>query len=79
MPMMLAGRFSVHGCVVRCGAAAYDHRVYHSRMLMDELPMIMLTVPISCPSLQANGIDFIWFGIYIILVMELGAIAPPSA
>ncbi len=46
-------------------------------MLMDELPMILLTVPIFLPIVQSYGVDFIWFGIYIILVMELGAIAPP--
>ncbi len=46
-------------------------------MLMDELPMIMLTVPIFLPIVRSYGVDFIWFGIYIILVMELGAIAPP--
>jgi tripartite ATP-independent transporter DctM subunit len=46
-------------------------------MIMDELPMIMLTVPIFLPIIQSYGYDLIWFGIYIILVMELGAIAPP--
>ncbi len=46
-------------------------------MLMDELPMIMLTVPIFLPIVESYGVNFIWFGIYIILVMELGAIAPP--
>ncbi len=46
-------------------------------MLMDELPMILLTVPIFLPIVASYGVDFIWFGIYIILVMELGALAPP--
>lgn len=46
-------------------------------MLMDELPMIMLTVPIFLPIVESYGVNFIWFGIYIILVMELGAIVPP--
>ncbi len=46
-------------------------------MIMDELPMIMLTVPIFLPIIESYGYSFIWFGIYIILVMELGAIAPP--
>jgi C4-dicarboxylate transporter DctM subunit len=46
-------------------------------MIMDELPMIMLTVPIFLPIIQSYGYDFVWFGIYVILVMELGAIAPP--
>lgn len=46
-------------------------------MIMDEMPMIMLTVPIFWPIAEALGFDVIWFGIYIILAMELGAIAPP--
>jgi TRAP-type C4-dicarboxylate transport system permease large subunit len=46
-------------------------------MIMDELPMIMLTVPIFLPIILDYGVDPIWFGIYVILVMELGAIAPP--
>lgn len=46
-------------------------------MIMDELPMIMLTVPIFLPIATKLGFDPIWFGIYIILAMELGAISPP--
>lgn len=46
-------------------------------MIMDELPMIMLTVPIFLPIIESYGYSLIWFGIYVILVMELGAIAPP--
>ncbi len=45
--------------------------------IMDELPMIMLTVPIFLPIIRALGFDPIWFGIYVVLVMELGAITPP--
>ena len=46
-------------------------------MIMDELPMIMLTVPIFWPIAKELGFDVVWFGIYIILSMELGAISPP--
>ena len=46
-------------------------------MIMDELPMIMLTVPIFWPIAQELGFNAIWFGIYIIMAMELGAISPP--
>ena len=46
-------------------------------MIMDELPMIMLTVPIFWPIAQELGFSAIWFGIYIIMSMELGAISPP--
>ena len=45
--------------------------------LMDEIPMIMLTVPIFLPIMTELGFHPIWFGIYIVLVMELGAICPP--
>lgn len=45
--------------------------------IMDELPMIMLTVPIFLPIMEELGFHPIWFGIYIVLVMEMGAICPP--
>lgn len=44
---------------------------------MDSLPMITLTVPIFYPVITELGFDGIWFGILIILVMELGLITPP--
>ena len=46
-------------------------------MIMDELPMIMLTVPIFWPIASSLGFSPIWFGIFIIMSMELGAISPP--
>ncbi|MFA9423118.1 MAG: TRAP transporter large permease [Sedimentibacter sp.] len=45
--------------------------------LMDALPMVMLTVPIFLPIMTGLGFDPIWFGIIIILVMELGLVTPP--
>ena len=46
-------------------------------MIMDELPMILLTVPIFLPIVEAYGWSFIWFGVYVVMCMELGAISPP--
>ncbi len=46
-------------------------------MLMDALPMIMLTVPIFYPIILRLGFDPIWFGVVIIMVMSLGLITPP--
>lgn len=46
-------------------------------MIMDALPMMMLTVPIFYPIIDALGFSVIWFGVYIILVMCLGSISPP--
>lgn len=44
---------------------------------IDALPMIMLTVPIFLPIVQNLGFNTIWFGVLIVLVMQLGFITPP--
>ena len=44
---------------------------------MDELAMITLTVPILYPVVKSLGFDGIWFGVIIVLVCEMGLIAPP--
>ena len=46
-------------------------------MFMPEIPMIILTVPVLFPGLQAIGFDPIWLGIYLVLMMALGAVTPP--
>lgn len=46
-------------------------------MLMDALPMMMLTVPVFLPVMNQLGFDSLWFGIIIIVVMQLGLITPP--
>jgi len=45
--------------------------------LMSSLAMIILTVPIFYPTVTALGFDPIWFGIIIVLAVELGVITPP--
>ena len=44
---------------------------------MDALAMITLTVPIFYPVVMALGFDPIWFGVIIVLVVEMGVITPP--
>ncbi|MEW5734760.1 MAG: TRAP transporter large permease [Thermodesulfobacteriota bacterium] len=44
---------------------------------MDSLAMVMLTVPIFFPVVEALGYDPIWFGVVIVLVTEMGVITPP--
>ena len=46
-------------------------------MFMDVLSMQVLTVPIAVPIVIQVGIDPIWFGIFIVLMSELGMITPP--
>ena len=45
--------------------------------LMDAMAMIILTVPIIFPVVQALGFDPIWFGVIIVMTVELGLIHPP--
>jgi C4-dicarboxylate transporter, DctM subunit len=47
---------------------------------MEELSMILLTLPVVFPivmDLNVPGFSDVWFGIIIVLVMELGLISPP--
>ena len=46
-------------------------------MFMDVLSMQVLTIPVALPIIMAVGIDPIWFGIFIVLMCELGMITPP--
>jgi len=45
--------------------------------LMDALAMIILTVPIIFPVIKQMGFDPIWFGVVIVMTVELGLIHPP--
>lgn len=45
--------------------------------LLDEVSMVVLTVPFYMPAINALGIDVIWFGILIILAWQIGMILPP--
>ena len=44
---------------------------------MDAMAMVILTVPIVFPVVTALGFDPIWFGIIIVMTVELGLIHPP--
>jgi tripartite ATP-independent transporter DctM subunit len=45
--------------------------------IMDELAMILLTVPIVFPAMVALGFDPVWFGVVIVMAVTLGMICPP--
>jgi C4-dicarboxylate transporter, DctM subunit len=46
-------------------------------LVFDALAMILLTVPVFFPIVAALGVDPVWFGIIIIVVVEIGLITPP--
>jgi C4-dicarboxylate transporter DctM subunit len=77
MPMRLAGWLSLMQVppVVVLWTIIVTYIVLGA--LMDELAMILLTVPIFFPIVKSLGYDPIWFGVVIVVVVQIGLIAPP--
>jgi tripartite ATP-independent transporter DctM subunit len=46
-------------------------------MFLEGFAMMVLTIPIVFPIVTALGIDPIWFGIFMVIVLEMGLISPP--
>lgn len=46
-------------------------------MLIDSIGLLLLTLPILVPLVQATGMDAIWFGIIIVKLLEIGLVTPP--
>lgn len=44
---------------------------------LEGFAMLVLTLPIFFPIVQAMGIDPIWFGVLVVLTLEMGLISPP--
>jgi TRAP-type C4-dicarboxylate transport system permease large subunit len=45
--------------------------------LMDQIAILILTVPIVLPLIKSLGFDPIWFGVLIIVTAEVGLVTPP--
>ncbi|WP_420734154.1 TRAP transporter large permease [Brevibacterium luteolum] len=46
-------------------------------MFFDTLSMMLLTIPILLPTLDAMDVSALWFGVFVVLLGELGMITPP--
>lgn len=44
---------------------------------MDPLPMMLLTVPVLIPALEAVDVSLLWFGVFIVFMGELAVLSPP--
>jgi tripartite ATP-independent transporter DctM subunit len=44
---------------------------------LDGISMVVLTMGVILPTVQAAGIDLLWFGIFVVLVVEMAQITPP--
>ena len=45
--------------------------------VFDSLGMMFLTIPVFYPIVKALGFDMVWFGIIVVIVVELGLMTPP--
>mgnify|MGYP001255542688 CR=1 FL=1 len=45
--------------------------------VMDSMAMVVVTIPIVLPVIEALGYDLIWFGVIIVIVVEMALISPP--
>jgi TRAP-type C4-dicarboxylate transport system permease large subunit len=46
-------------------------------MILDATAMIVLTVPLFLPFFIGNEINLIWFGILLMMMVQIGLITPP--
>jgi tripartite ATP-independent transporter DctM subunit len=44
---------------------------------LDGISMVVLTISVLLPTVERAGIDLVWFGIFIVLVVEMAQITPP--
>jgi C4-dicarboxylate transporter, DctM subunit len=45
--------------------------------VMEELTMVLLTIPLFFSIIQALGFDPVWFGVLIVMIVQIGLISPP--
>jgi len=44
---------------------------------LDAISMMVLTMPVVAPLVQAHGASLVWFGVFISMVIVIGAVTPP--
>jgi tripartite ATP-independent transporter DctM subunit len=44
---------------------------------MEDISMMILTLPVVMPVLKALGVDMIWFGVIAVLIIQMGILSPP--
>ena len=46
-------------------------------IFVDQVSMMMITLPIFMPVVQALGVDLVWFGVLFLICMQMGLLLPP--
>ena len=62
-PLALIGALMVFFIVLGC--------------FLDGISMVVLTMGVLLPTVEAAGFDLVWFGIFVVLVVEMAQVTPP--
>ena len=46
-------------------------------MFMEPFGAMLVTLPVLLPLLKAEGISLVWFGVFVVKMLEIGMITPP--
>jgi len=46
-------------------------------IFVDQVSMMLITLPIFMPVVQALGVDLVWFGVLFLICMQMGLLLPP--
>ena len=46
-------------------------------LFLDGLSIMVMTLPITLPLIGAAGFDAVWFGVFLVIMIELGLVTPP--
>ena len=46
-------------------------------LFLDGLSIMVMTLPITLPLIGAAGYDAVWFGVFLVIMVELGLVTPP--
>jgi TRAP-type C4-dicarboxylate transport system permease large subunit len=77
IPVALAGWVGSLGLSPYALIAALTVMYMLLGMVLDGISMIVLTTAVVVPMIQQAGFDLVWFGIFVVIVVEMAQVSPP--
>lgn len=77
IPVALAGWVGSLGLSPYALIAALTAMYILLGMLLDGISMIVLTTAVVVPMIKQAGFDLVWFGIFVVIVVEMAQVSPP--